>query len=914
MSKHSAYVSEVARSITASLGRFLAIVCIVALGCGFYAGLKMSGPDMRIVADDLYDGCKLYDLRVASSLGFGGDDAERLAAIEGIEAVSSSRTLDVMARMGDSQLVTRLTQLDARAAAASYPEGDAMVVSEDDSYLNRPMLKDGRWPEAADECVMCADKPLEGFGIGDTFEVLYSDTELDGFLTTREFTVVGLVSSPLYPYTVSFGTSSLGSGQVAQYALVGEDAFEEDAPYTELYATVVGASDEFAASDAYQAVVDGVAANIKDAIDELASARRYDLTWEAQAQIVEGREQLEEERNDAEESFDELIERYGTAAEAYIEDARAEAEEAFAEAEQELDDAQAELDAVETPEIYVLDRTKSEGHVAYQADSERIDSIANAFPFMFFLVAALVALTTMTRMVDDDRQQIGTHKALGFSAAKISVKYLVYAALTSFIGALVGIVSLSELFPYVVTSSYSIIYDVPVRFPLPILLSHALVAGCLGVGVTLLATWFAVVASLREVPATLMLPRQPAQGKRILLERLSPVWQRVSFSWKVTLRNLFRYKRRMFMTVLGLAGCTSLLLVGFGLRDAIWDIIACQFGPIIHYNVTVGLDEDADQADFDAVERLLANKGEADFLLRAQEDNMLASSDAYDSTIFMTLVVPEEASEFPCAVSLRERVSQKEIAFDEDSVVVSEKLAKMLGIGVGDEIALFERDAVGNAVGEGVRLAIDGVCENYVSNYVYVGRGAWESVAEELPEFSTFLAYVTVDETVCDELAHELEAMDKVANVTFAQETIELYRSMLSVVDVVVLILIVSAGALVGVVLYNLTNINVCERVREIASLKVLGFSRIEVYQYIFREVLLLSLMGDALGMALGTFLEGFVATTAETDYIMLGRTIHPLSYVLAFVITFAFAVVVVVAMRKRLDRVNMVESLKSVD
>ena len=953
MRAQSAYFREITRSITGSLGRFLAIVGIVALGCGFFAGLKMSGPDMRAAGDALYDGCDLYDLRVVSTLGFTDDDVERLSAIEGIEALSPSRSVDVMARLGHEQFEVRILQLDVDAAKESTFEGDCVVVSADGSYLNRPILREGRWPNAADECVLCADKPVVDFGIGDTVEVLYGATELDGTLVPRDFKVVGLVSSPVFPYIVSFGSTSLGSGQIKQYVMVGKDAFDDDAPYTEVYATVEGAREELSESDAYLDVVGAVRERIEAVEDGLAAARRADVVRDPQKEIDDGRAELERERKKTEKELDdaraelddaaaqiEQLETYAAAAraagnaqltatlEAYLaeakesydeglsqlEDGEREAEEEFAKAERELDDAQAELDDVEIPDIYVLDRTKSEGHVAYHNDTLRMDSIADVFPLMFFLVAALVALTTMTRMVDDDRQLIGTHKALGLSTAQIALKYLLYAALASTVGAALGIVLLSEILPYVVTSSYAIIYTPPVRFPLPIDVGFALAAGGLGVGVTLVATLFAVVTSLREAPATLMLPRPPARGKRILLERVGFIWRRVSFSWKVTLRNLFRYKRRFTMTVLGVAGCTALLLVGFGLHDAVWDIIECQFGPIIHYNLTVVLDDDVSETGIDEAIELLNGKGEADKLVRIQQENMLAGSDGVDSTQFVSVIVPKDAAEIDKMVTFRERISKKPVPFGGDAVVITEKLASLLGIGVGDEVVLYGQDAVGNASGEGIRFVVDGITENYVGNFVYAGRGKWADAYDADIPFSTLLVSVTDDEDVRVELAETLEADEDVSTVVFTSEDIETYSSMLSVVDLVVVVLIVSAGALVGVVLYNLTNINIEERIREIASLKVLGFTRREVYQYIFREVLMLTVIGDALGMVLGTFLETFVVTTAEVDYVMFGRTIHPLSYVLAFVITIVFALIVLAFMRHKLDRVNMVESLKSVD
>ena len=331
---------------------------------------------------------------------------------------------------------------------------------------------------------------------------------------------------------------------------------------------------------------------------------------------------------------------------AEYEDGKAEAEEEFSDALDQLNDAQREIDEIELPDIYALDRTQSEGAATYHADAGRIDSIADVFPFIFFLVAALVSLTTMTRMVEDDRVLIGTYKALGYGTGAIAAKYLAYAGIAGVVGATVGIVALSQVLPFIVMSAYSIIYTVPLHpFPLPISLGIALMSGGLGVGVTLLATWGAVVSSLREVPATLMLPRAPKAGKRILLERVTARVARLSFTWKVTCRNLFRYKRRFLMTVIGISGCTALLLVGFGLHDSIWDIIDRQYGPIIHFDTTIGLDDNAIELDVRRVIDYLESTGEVSGIVRVQNENMQAGAAGTDETIRVNVVVPRDASE-----------------------------------------------------------------------------------------------------------------------------------------------------------------------------------------------------------------------------------------------------------------------------
>lgn len=928
---HGAFAKIVRRSIRGSLGRFLAIIGIVALGCGFFAGLQMSGPDMRASADRYYDGTHLWDIRLISTLGFSDDDVQRVQDIEGIADAMPSISTDAMMQMGDEQAAVRIALLPDGTQDGEQTD-EVTVASDDDGYLNRLLLRDGRWPTAEDECVVSADTAAGEPHIGQTIHVLYGTDALDETLDSREFTVVGTVSSSNYPYTVSFGSTTLGSGMIEQYLYAPRDAFAADAAYTEIYATVEGADAHESGSDDYEQAVTRVADRIERKTDDLADARLDDITRPLQQELDERRATYESERDAALAQLDASAQQLDAAAQlspgdgqiaaarAQLGQQQAQAEQQFADAEAQLADAQAELDAMEPPELYVLDRTQSEGAASYQADSERMDSIADVFPAMFFLVAALVALTTMTRMVENERIEIGTYKALGYGTGTIACKYLAYAAAASVTGAVIGIAALSQVLPYIVMRAYAIIYAVPApSLPLPIQPGAALLSGGLGVGVTLLCTWFAVVSSLRETPSGLMLPRPPKAGKRILLERVGPLWRRMSFSWKVTCRNIFRYKRRFLMTLIGISGCTALMLVGFGLHDSIWDIIDNQFGTIQHYNTVVSLDANATDGDLESVRRML-REHDATELTRVDVQNMQVAGTDDTDPLSVQVIVPQEASALTDVITFRERVGHNPVAFDDDAVLVTEKAAATLGLHVGDELTLYRQDGMGNATGGGARARITGIVENYVGNMVYVGPEAWRQAAAQDDGMDAELAYrttyaVTPDgQRARDDLSADLREVPHLSTVGFTAISIETYSTMLSSINLIVVVLIVSAAALAFIVLYNLTNINIGERVREIATLKVLGFTRGEVNAFIFREIAILSLVGDLFGLALGTWLEGFVITTVEVDVVMFGRIIHPLSYLYAFLLTLVFSGVVVLAMRGRLDKVDMVESLKSVD
>ena len=637
-----------------------------------------------------------------------------------------------------------------------------------------------------------------------------------------------------------------------------------------------------------QAARDEAASRLADAERQLADAA---------AQLESGRAQWEAGKADYEEGL------------AAYEDARAEADAQLAEAQQKLDDAQRAIDDLETPTWYVMDRTQNYGVAGFESDADRVDSIASVFPFIFFLVAALVALTTMTRMVEEERVLIGTYKALGYARWRIASKYLAYAALASVAGSAAGIAVLSQVLPAVIQKAYAIIYFVP-QGPLPIDLGLAGLAAGLGVGVTLVATWAAATATLRESPAQLMLPRAPKAGKRILLERVRPLWRRLSFSWKVTFRNLFRYKKRFVMTMVGIAGCTALLLTGLGLSDAINDIIDKQFGEITKYNATIVTDEDLDAADEARLDEVLGKTGYVSDSMRIMRANMVAN--AGGDEMHVQTVVPQDPAALGDFVLMRTRVGHVPLELGQDGIVLAEKLANELGVDAGDTVTLCEQDAMGNATGEAHELVVTGVMENYIYNYVFMGPHAYEQAWGEEPAFDAVFAVSTTDADARARFGEELRAIDGVKTVGFNDETIETYESMLASVNLIVVVLVVAAAALAFIVLYNLTNINITERQREIATLKVLGFTPREVDAYIYRETALLSVIGCVLGLVLGVFMEGFVVVTAEVDQVMFGREIHAASFALAFLLTMLFTVLVMLAMRFKLARVNMVESLKS--
>lgn len=1144
----SAFNKEVARSITHSLGRFLAIAIIVALGTGFYAGLRMTSPDMKIAADQYYDGTELMDIRVVSTMGLTDDDIMALRDVEGVERVMSAYEIDVVATVNDEQYAIRVHSLSAAAQDSDTSDG-VHALSDDADYVNRPILVEGSWPQNEGECVLSSDQVMNTpTTIGDKVEITDSTQNVDEVLPTHTYTVVGYVHSPYYVSSAGLGSTSLGSGSIQQFMYIPEADFADDMPYTEAFVTVAGAADEFSSSAAYEDRVSVVKDRIAALAPERAQIRIDEIRADAQAELDERRADFERERaeataqlddakhqldqaaatlaenenslSDAQVQYDagaaELVQQRDAAtrqmadadrqiregqaqldaarpaledgqaqlqvawgawqqgadalaqgwaqwqgqsdaleagiatlqqgidglqaqidaldpndpgnaatiaqlqqeqaglmaqkqqleaqrpaleaartelgarqaevdaakqqldaqqlsfdqqkaqfdahaakldqarsdlaaarvqADALIATAQqqldaaavqmvdgraqldqgrqeyerglaeyeqkgAEADQAFADAEAQIDDAQKQIDALETPQWLVMDRSQNYGVVNFEADADRVDNIAQVFPFIFFLVAALVSLTTMTRMVEEERVLIGTFKALGYGRIRIASKYLIYAAIASGAGSLIGIVILSQVLPAVISEAYAIIYFVPAG-PHPIDPGIAGLAGGLGVGVTLFATGMAVLATLREKPALLMLPRAPKAGKRILLERVAPLWRRLSFSWKVTFRNLFRYKKRFIMTVIGIAGCTGLLLTGLGLQDAINDIIDKQFGEIIHYNATITTEDELSEDSEADLAALMGDPGTVSSYTHVQSESMVASGPKKEG-VRSSIVIAQDPEELVQLVTMRTRQGHVALSLGDDGVIVAEKLARELGVEVGDSLTLAEQDEMGNATATTYDLTVTGIMENYLYNYVFIGPERYAQMTGGEPSFSTIYAEADTSADARARFNTDARAIDGVKTIAYNDEVIDAYKTMLRSVNLIVIVLVVAAATLAFIVLYNLTNINITERQREIATLKVLGFTPREVSAYIFREIILLSIIGCLIGLAFGVYLESFVVVTTEVDQVMFGRSIHAPSFIISFVLTMLFTLFVMAAMRHKLARIDMVESLKS--
>ena len=630
---------------------------------------------------------------------------------------------------------------------------------------------------------------------------------------------------------------------------------------------------------------------------------------ENEQKLLDGEKEIrenEQKLKDAKKDLEDVKKKLSDGKKEY-QDGKKEADDKIAEAQQKIEDAQKEVDDIETPEWILSDRNDLPEYSDFGDNAERLKNIGKVFPMIFFLVAALISLTTMTRMVEEQRTQIGTMKALGYGKASIASKYLSYAFLATVGGSIAGVLFGEKVLPFIIIQAYGIMYwNIGDHMQLDYELQYALIASGAAVICTMGATLFSCAKTLAETPASLMRPPAPKEGKRILIERISFIWKHLSFSWKSSMRNLFRYKKRLFMTIFGIAGSMGLMLVGFGLYDSIMDIAILQYDQIQHYDAMVINDEDATDSQEKDLLKFLDGNSEIDHYTRVQLTKMTAPKEKGSVSIYV--YVPENTENFKEDVTLRDRKSHEQYELTDDGAVICEKTASLIGVKAGDKITL-EKD------NRKYKVKITAVTENYMGHYVYMTPSCYEKTFGEKPEYSSTVYTMKEDaESDLETLGNAILKYPAALSISYTSSTAGQVERMLGSLGAVIWVLIISAGMLAFVVLYNLNNINITERQRELATLKVLGFYDGEVSQYVFRENILLSFIGILAGAVFGIFLHRYVITTVEVDAVMFGRNIKPISFVYSGLITFGFSMFVNMVMHFKLKKINMVESLKSVE
>ncbi len=981
------------REIRQSLGRYLAIFAIVALGVGFFAGLKVTKTVMVESAHDYLLKHQLFDYRLLSTLGFQEEDVQALEQKEHVRAVEGAVEADIL---------------------YVYGEGNEGVLKAHTllERINGLELVAGRMPETASECIVDANRyGEEALGSKIILSENNEQKDLDNF-AFPEYTIVGIAQASAY---IQFerGNSSLGNGRVDGFMYLLPQGFATDY-YTEIY--VKFDMDHRIYSPQYDAYMAEREPQWKEYCQEQGERRYLAVVEEAQAELADARKDLETEKAEAEKELagaeQELkeaeaeiadgeaklaegeaeiagqlarIEREeekltearaaieqqkaglaeaeqalasseylpqiaaarqqlesaerqladGEAALAdagkQIEDAQAELtenrqkltegreelnqgreeyrsareefEKQMAEAEQKIADAETDIAAIQKPRTYVLGRDTNVGYALFENDSSIVEGIANVFPVFFFLVAALVCMTTMNRMVEEQRTQIGVLKALGYGNGSIMGKYLFYAGSAALGGCAAGYFLGIFIFPLVIWKAYAMMYRLG-----NVVFVFDWLAALLCLGASLLCsmgtTWVSCRHTLKASAAGLMRPKAPKAGKRIFLERMGFLWNRLKFLHKVSIRNIVRYKKRLFMMVLGISGCTALLVTGFGVRDSVTSIADQQYEEIQTYQLNITLDDEAgeNEALRQEIYRVLDTLG-GEYTCTYETSLDLQTSEGPKS---VNLIVAENPSEFGAYIDLHTPSGEAIPYPGPGEIVLCDKLAGKYRIKAGDSLRLRSQD------GQELSAVMSGVCENYIFNYVYVDRQTYE---EALGPLTFKNLYVNLpQEADVHEVSAALMNLEHVASVQVNADMLVRFSSMMSSMNYIVFVVIGCAAALAFIVLYNLNNINITERIREIATIKVLGFYRNETSSYVFRENTVLTAMGCALGLVLGKLLHIYVMHEVDIDMISFDVHVRPVSYLLSVLLTFTFTWIVNRIMSGKLNRINMAESLKSVD
>ncbi len=630
---------------------------------------------------------------------------------------------------------------------------------------------------------------------------------------------------------------------------------------------------------------------------------------EGEQELADARETLDREVREANQELADALRELNDGEREYADglvdyaEGKQEAEEKIAEAEQELADARAEVADIEPCDWYLLGRNTNAGYLSYSMDADRMGNLAAVFPLIFFLVAALVCLTTMTRMVEEQRTAIGGMKALGFSKGAIAIKYVGYGFLASTLGALVGLAVGLTVLPWIICTAWTILYTIgEIHYSMEPLTSAL---ACLAaVGTVTLAALAACFSALTAVPAELMRPKAPPAGKRVLLERIKPLWRRLSFNQKITIRNLFRYQQRFWMTVVGIGGCAALIVTAFGLRDSIFDVMDKQYDEIYRYTAQVGLVEQVTREETEEVTRLLEGSELVNDWLLCRSESVTAESRDY--TVDAVLQVVEDQASLERFVNLRHRTDGEPVTLGDSGVVLTEKLAVLLGLSPGDTFTL-DGD-------RRVAVTVTDTTEHYIQHYIYMTEACYRQLFGEMPVDNLILVDYPNDAPEAQALDTQLVALDGVTSLSLISDTRKTFTSSLESVDYAVVLIIVCAAALAFVVLFNLTNINITERMRELATLKVLGFYDGELAAYVYRENIILTVFGVGLGMVLGKLLHQWLVLTVEIDMLMFGRYLKAASYGWAVLLTVIFSILVNLAAHRRLRKLDMVESLKSVE
>ncbi len=980
---NNAYAKNIKRTILGSMGRYIAILAIIAIGVGFFVGVKNTKASMMETCNNYVDEYAMYDFRLISTYGFTEDDVKALEEVEETSAVEGAVYADFFSEDGSGNSII------LRAHSIT-------------DEINKVNLTGGRMPEKANECV--ADNfYYDEDSIGTTIKVAEkNDKETKEALEYKEYEIVGIANSPYYMMKRERGITSLGDGNIEAFLYMPRDGFTAEY-FSEIFVTCEDQGYIF--SDEYNDNIDRAEEPITTAAEKRAGIRYKDIVDEAQGEIDKAREELEDgkdtlarekasaeadlrsAKNTLDSKSSELAsgkktlaseksklkkQRTETASqltqtkaqlkaaqdagdqatagqlaaavqqlEAGIEQidaglaeiasqektiasgekqleegyeeyyaGKAEAEAEFAKAEKELEDGEKELKDAEEKledlseaEVFVQKREENLGFGTFENNADIVDSIAKVFPVFFFLIAALVCSTTMSRMIEEERTQIGALRAIGYTNGRIMLKYMIYSGSAAVIGCIIGFMLGSKYFPLAIWIAYGMMFGfAPLEyyFSWPLAIISLIVSLICSTG----TTYFACRGQLANMPAEILRPKAPKAGKRVFLERVDFIWSRLKFLHKVTLRNILRYKKRMIMMIIGIGGCASLVLAGFGMDDSISRIADYQYNNIEKYDMMVAFSDEMTDEKHDEFDDKYGDelKNTAVF----QQSTVTLKSGGTSRTSNLIITDNENMAD---AFVLKKNVEDEEkIPYPGDGeAVINDKMAEMLGAEVGDEIQVEYDDT------HHTTLKISGVFKNYIYSYIFINPETYEQTSGE--KYEPSMMYLTFkDDKDVHEVASRISESGDIIAISVNEDVRGGIDNMMQSLNYIIILVILCAGALAFIVLFNLSNINMTERVREIATIEVLGFYPRETGAYVFRENLILVILGIMAGLPAGYILHGFIMRQISIDMVSFNMVIEPQSYIFTVIAVLVFTFIVDRIMRRKLKKINMAEALKSIE
>lgn len=822
------------RSVKTFFGRYMALLLIVAISVGFFAGLKVTTDSMLNTGEIYLTEQNFYDYRLFSTLGFTDDDVKSFSELDSVELAEGTKSTDALIDYEGNQKAFTLMSVTDK--------------------VNLPSLVSGRMPTEKNEC-LADPKFYDENDIGTTVHLSAENDEgvseqIDG----TEFVIVGLAESPLY-IGIDRGTTDMGNGSVFSFLYLSEDAFLTDA-YTEINLTLKDSAELKLYSDEYDDLISDNKSDVTALCKELATARYNSLVEETGV-------------------TDDVAAMYGF---------------------ESASDMLAEQFGLTEPDTFVLTRNENAGYASFENDTAIVGGVANIFPVFFILIALLVCITTMTRMVDEERTQIGVLKAMGFSNGKIMTKYLLYAGSATVIGWGIGFFLCTWGLPQIFWFAYNVLYDFSA---MPYLFSGKLAIITLIVSLIAIlgATFISCRKELVSVPAKLIRPKATKNGKRILLERITPIWKRLPFLSKIVFRNMFRYKRKLFMMLIGIGCCAGLVVTAFGVRDSMINIGTLQFEEIQKYDIEASFKEESE----DTVKEKLDGISEiTDYLTASSYRVDLHGEDTMNSVTLMSFADTESVSDFWTFALDGASISMP----GKGEALVNNKIAEKMNLSVGDTFEIQNSDM------QICEVKVSGIYDNYIYNYVIINDETYSDAFGEWKANTAMISMTGNDEA----LAETLIEMDEISSVTRLSTTEETVDSVLSCLNYIIWLVVGFSGALAFIVIFNLTNINIAERSREIATVQVLGFYPKETESYVLRENLILSVIAGVIGLPLGTLFHRIVMSMIQVDSFAFNVHITPISYVLAFICTVIFALIVDLFMKRQVNKIKMAESLKAVE